>query len=131
MTKRTVLASSSERLYVSLLLFGPQILILSHIQIVLDLNVDSSQSPIEVLARIPAGVLPLQDPATPQDKESDPRRVVALRQGHLLLTTFHPELTRDSRFHEYFLSEIVVPLTPIPSTPSEGSIGTTIPSVVE
>jgi 5'-phosphate synthase pdxT subunit len=29
---------------------------------------------------------------------------VALRQGNLLLTSFHPELTDDSRFHEYFLS---------------------------
>lgn len=97
----------------------------------LGLNVSSSQPPIEVLARIPAGVLPLQDPPTSQDNESDPRRVVALRQGHLLLTTFHPELTRDSRFHEYFLSEIVVPLTPIPSTPFEGASGTATLSVIE
>lgn len=29
---------------------------------------------------------------------------VALRQGNLLVTSFHPELTRDTRFHEYFLS---------------------------
>jgi pyridoxal 5'-phosphate synthase pdxT subunit len=29
---------------------------------------------------------------------------VALRKGNLLLTSFHPELTDDNRFHEYFLS---------------------------
>ena len=29
---------------------------------------------------------------------------VALRQGNLLVTSFHPELTRDTRFHQYFLS---------------------------
>jgi 5'-phosphate synthase pdxT subunit len=29
--------------------------------------------------------------------------VVAVRQGNLLATSFHPELTRDGRFHEYFL----------------------------
>lgn len=29
---------------------------------------------------------------------------VAARQGHWLATSFHPELTGDSRFHEYFLS---------------------------
>ncbi len=28
---------------------------------------------------------------------------VAVRQGHLLATAFHPELTDDPRFHEYFL----------------------------
>jgi 5'-phosphate synthase pdxT subunit len=37
--------------------------------------------------------------ATTEDK-----RIVAAQQGHLLATSFHPELTRDTRFHEYFLS---------------------------
>jgi 5'-phosphate synthase pdxT subunit len=31
-------------------------------------------------------------------------RIVAAQEGHLLATSFHPELTGDSRFHEYFLS---------------------------
>ncbi|MBE3100217.1 MAG: pyridoxal 5'-phosphate synthase glutaminase subunit PdxT [Planctomycetes bacterium] len=31
-------------------------------------------------------------------------RIVAARQGHLLATSFHPELTGDDRFHRYFLS---------------------------
>ncbi len=31
-------------------------------------------------------------------------RIVAARQGKLLATSFHPELTGDLRFHEYFLS---------------------------
>jgi 5'-phosphate synthase pdxT subunit len=30
-------------------------------------------------------------------------RIVAARQGHLLATSFHPELTHDDRFHRYFL----------------------------
>jgi 5'-phosphate synthase pdxT subunit len=29
---------------------------------------------------------------------------VAARQGHWLVTSFHPELTNDSRFHRYFLT---------------------------
>ena len=33
-------------------------------------------------------------------------RIVAAKQGHLLATSFHPELTGDTRFHEYFLSLI-------------------------
>ena len=32
------------------------------------------------------------------------RQIVAAQQGHLLMTSFHPELTHDSRLHEYFLS---------------------------
>jgi len=31
-------------------------------------------------------------------------RIVAAQQGYLLATSFHPELTEDTRFHEYFLS---------------------------
>ncbi len=31
-------------------------------------------------------------------------RIVAARQGKLLATSFHPELTSDDRFHRYFLS---------------------------
>jgi 5'-phosphate synthase pdxT subunit len=31
-------------------------------------------------------------------------RIVAAQQGQLLATSFHPELTRDDRFHRYFLS---------------------------
>jgi len=30
-------------------------------------------------------------------------RIVAARQDHLLATSFHPELTHDGRFHDYFL----------------------------
>jgi 5'-phosphate synthase pdxT subunit len=43
---------------------------------------------VEVLARLPDG--------TP----------VAARQGHLLATAFHPELTSDHRFHQFFLQRI-------------------------
>ena len=30
--------------------------------------------------------------------------IVAARQGHLLVTAFHPELTEDTRLHSYFIS---------------------------
>ncbi len=41
---------------------------------------------VQVLARLPDG------------------RPVAVQQGNLLATAFHPELTDDTRFHSYFLS---------------------------
>jgi len=46
---------------------------------------------VEVLAHLP---------------EDDERtsRVVAAQQGHLLATSFHPELTKDNRFHRYFIN---------------------------
>jgi len=47
---------------------------------------------VEVLARLEDG------------KISGNGQVVAARQGHLLATSFHPELSNDPRFHLYFLS---------------------------
>jgi 5'-phosphate synthase pdxT subunit len=34
----------------------------------------------------------------------DTNGVVAVQQGHVLGTAFHPELTNDDRFHRYFLA---------------------------
>src|SRR5262249_9791337 len=47
--------------------------------------VASVSSGVEVLARL------------------EDETIVAVRQGHLLGTAFHPEVTGDPRFHEYFL----------------------------
>jgi 5'-phosphate synthase pdxT subunit len=33
--------------------------------------------------------------------------IVAVRQGDLLATAFHPELTGDPRIHRYFAGEVV------------------------
>ncbi|MGX5680359.1 pyridoxal 5'-phosphate synthase glutaminase subunit PdxT [Schumannella luteola] len=36
----------------------------------------------------------------------DDDRIVAVEQGALLGTSFHPEITGDTRFHEYFLKKV-------------------------
>jgi len=41
--------------------------------------------------------------ATVQRGAGDKPSPVAVRQGALLATSFHPELTQDARFHQYFL----------------------------
>ncbi len=33
--------------------------------------------------------------------------IVACRQDHMLVTSFHPELTNDLRFHKYFVEKMV------------------------
>ena len=43
----------------------------------------------------------------------DDGRIVAVRQGSLLSTAFHPELTEDGRFHRYFLSLTVSRTSPL------------------
>ena len=37
---------------------------------------------------------------------SNPGRIVAVRQGNLLATSFHPELTGDARIHAYFVEMV-------------------------
>jgi 5'-phosphate synthase pdxT subunit len=54
--------------------------------------VESVGPEVEVLGRVHAG------PSDPPDG-----RIVAVRQGHLLATSFHPELTGDGRVHELFV----------------------------
>ena len=56
--------------------------------------VDDTGAGVEVLASLPADGGPFS--GSP----------IAVRQGSLLATSFHPELTHDDRFHDYFL-EIV------------------------
>lgn len=34
-------------------------------------------------------------------------KIVAVRQGNYLATAFHPELTDDTRIHEYFIKEVL------------------------
>lgn len=38
--------------------------------------------------------------------ELDDGRIVAVEQGNLLGTAFHPEVTNDLRFHSYFLNKV-------------------------
>jgi 5'-phosphate synthase pdxT subunit len=47
----------------------------------------------------------LGERATPLAQLGD-GRVVAVEQGNLLGTSFHPEMTGDTRFHEYFLGKV-------------------------
>jgi 5'-phosphate synthase pdxT subunit len=41
--------------------------------------------------------------ASVRREAGEPERPVALRQGQLMATSFHPELTADTRLHSYFL----------------------------
>jgi 5'-phosphate synthase pdxT subunit len=52
--------------------------------------VEATGADVEILAKIEGGV--------------GAGRIVAVRQGQLLATSFHPELTGDRRVHAYFVS---------------------------
>ena len=82
----------------------------SSCQVILSLAQEPGAQPIHVIARLPDHLLP----PTLADQGPD-QAIVALRQGRHLLTTFHPELTQDARFHTYFVKECVLPFVGIDS----------------
>ncbi|MFI1912449.1 pyridoxal 5'-phosphate synthase glutaminase subunit PdxT [Nocardia sp. NPDC020380] len=57
--------------------------------------VERAGDAVEVLARVPAG------PAA--------GRIVAVRQGNVIATSFHPEVTGDLRVHKLFVDTVVRP----------------------
>jgi 5'-phosphate synthase pdxT subunit len=82
--------------------------VLNNSQVILSAVAGPDSPPIHIISRIPSSHLPeapLHDDATP---DTNPRSIVALRQGKHMLTTFHPELSGDTRFHEYFVKSIVL-----------------------
>jgi 5'-phosphate synthase pdxT subunit len=53
---------------------------------------------VEVLARVDAG---------PEVEPGTAGRIVAVRQGHLMATSFHPEVDSDGRVHRVFVDLVV------------------------
>lgn len=82
-------------------------------QVVLSVEPGVLEEPIQIVARLSADLLPKHQSVVSLDEDDtdprDPRTIVALRQGRHLLTTFHPELTKDDRFHDYFVRECILP----------------------
>ncbi|KAF4321361.1 hypothetical protein BBO99_00004753 [Phytophthora kernoviae] len=56
---------------------------------------------IEVLSRV--------ENAKPADGSDPVDVIIAARKEHILVTAFHPEITADSRWHQYFIQTIVLP----------------------
>ncbi|KDR71029.1 hypothetical protein GALMADRAFT_254179 [Galerina marginata CBS 339.88] len=81
--------------------------------VVLKLTPSPGDPPINVIAKLSPNLLPPSLAST--DHSDEPKIFVALRQGLHFLTTFHPELTDDNRFHEYFVRECVFPLEKRPA----------------
>ncbi|PWZ01254.1 SNO-domain-containing protein [Testicularia cyperi] len=84
----------------------------------------SRRPPIEILATLPEPVTSPRSPANAPiaaadvardsrldipDRPDHDSQIVALRQGNILMTSFHPELTQDSRLHNLYVSKLVLP----------------------
>ncbi|KAL5530835.1 SNO1 [Sanghuangporus sanghuang] len=81
--------------------------------VITDITPSALSPPVQIIARLSALLLPRGQQIVAEDEDDtdprDPQTVVALRQGRHLVTTFHPELTKDDRFHEFFVKQCVLP----------------------
>lgn len=64
-------------------------------------------APVEILARLPGRAKALKDRTTTAAELGEEGDIVAVKQGNVFGTAFHPELTGDPRIHRWWLGEVV------------------------
>ncbi|KAF5025636.1 hypothetical protein F66182_2242 [Fusarium sp. NRRL 66182] len=62
---------------------------------------------VQVLAKLPGRVDRMKSGVSQANTKDDSGDIVAVRQGNVLGTSFHPELTKDERIHVWWLKEIL------------------------
>jgi pyridoxal 5'-phosphate synthase pdxT subunit len=68
-----------------------------------DLDIEELGDPPLHAVFIRAPLIKEAGPAVKVMAQLEGHGIVAAREGHLLVTAFHPELTNDPRMHQYFL----------------------------
>lgn len=61
---------------------------------------------VEVLANLPGRAARVAEKGLKLNAENDAGDIVAVRQGNVFGTSFHPELTEDSRIHVWWLRQV-------------------------
>jgi 5'-phosphate synthase pdxT subunit len=62
---------------------------------------------VEVLATLPGRLDKMRAGVSQAQTSDDAGDIIAVRQGRVLGTSFHPELTQDARIHVWWLKEIL------------------------
>jgi 5'-phosphate synthase pdxT subunit len=62
---------------------------------------------VEILCRLPGRAKTLRDKTTTAEELGEDGDIVAVRQGNVFGTAFHPELTGDERIHAWWLGEVM------------------------
>ena len=66
----------------------------------------ASEGEVEILAKLPGRAARLAESGVGIAAEKDAGDIIAVKQGNVFGTSFHPELTNDSRIHEWWLRQI-------------------------
>jgi 5'-phosphate synthase pdxT subunit len=69
--------------------------------------VRGTKAEVEILCRLPGRAKAIRDQTTTAEDLGEDGDIVAVRQGNVFGTSFHPELTGDERIHAWWLGEVV------------------------
>lgn len=67
----------------------------------------STKASVEILGRLPGRARALRDKTATAEQLGEDGDIVAVRQGNVFGTAFHPELTGDERIHAWWIGEVV------------------------
>lgn len=67
----------------------------------------ATAAPVEILGRLPGRAQAIRDKTLTAEDLCEDGDIVAVRQGNVFGTAFHPELTNDPRIHAWWLEEVV------------------------
>ncbi|KAK1034308.1 Senecionine N-oxygenase [Friedmanniomyces endolithicus] len=67
----------------------------------------STKPPVEILGRLPGRAKSIRDKTTTAEDLGEDGDIIAVRQGNVFGTAFHPELTGDGRIHRWWLGEVM------------------------
>ncbi|EME84558.1 uncharacterized protein MYCFIDRAFT_210911 [Pseudocercospora fijiensis CIRAD86] len=67
----------------------------------------ATNAPVEILAKLPGRARAIKDKTTTAEDLGEDGDIVAVKQGNVFGTAFHPELTSDERIHAWWLREVM------------------------
>ncbi|KAF2228826.1 glutamine amidotransferase subunit pdxT [Viridothelium virens] len=73
----------------------------------INIHDSSIEKGVEVMARLPGEAVALSNKDITARATGDEGNIVAVRQGNVFATSFHPELTGDARIHTWWLDQVL------------------------
>lgn len=70
-------------------------------------QIKATNAPVEILGRLPGRARAIKNKTSTAEDLGEEGDIVAVRQGNVFGTSFHPELTGDERIHAWWLKEVI------------------------
>lgn len=70
-------------------------------------QIKATSAPVEILGRLPGRAKAIKDKTSTAQELGEEGNIVAVKQGNVFGTSFHPELTGDDRIHAWWLREVI------------------------